>query len=626
MELWLNVAEKPSVAKEIANVFSNRTCRSSRSHSQYNPLFEFPFSLQSGQRVNMVVTSVVGHLLSTDFTGEDRRWSPNVQALFGAPIHTYVDDNLKGIVKNLEEQGRRAHTVVLWLDCDREGENICFEVLSVVQRSNPRIRVKRAHFSSLTARDLLRAVNNLGVPNKALSDAVDARKEMDLRIGAAFTRFQTMKIRDNIPNAGTNVISFGPCQFPTLGFVVRNHWEREGFISENFYHATLEWSGTVFRWSRGNLYDLLAATVVFEDMMAKALEKNSIATVVGVDNRPTRRRGPAPLATVEMQRAASSILRLPSERTMALAEKLYQEGYISYPRTETDSFSLSDAELQELARTVAADSPLYGPYCGRVLSGELYQRPRNGGHDDKAHPPIHPTKPYNGPPGDPSTRLYDLIVRTFLACMSKDAIAAATTVSVLYGDERFTAGGQTILERNWLDIYPFERWNSTRIPNMKLGDTFKPTSVLLNEGQTQPPQQLTEAQLITLMDQQGIGTDATIATHIKTIQDRGYVVFSNGKFAPSPLGTALVAAYEELGLQQLAQPRLRAQMEAAMNDIARGNATKQQVVDAASAQYKAILGQIMSQQDKVLSCVARYLAAAQNQNQNPQQQQAGGGF
>lgn len=610
METWLNVAEKPSVAKEMANVFSNHTCRSTRSHSQYNPLFEFPFNLNSGQRVNMIITSVAGHLLNTDFMGEDRRWSPNVQALFGAPIHKYVDDSHKGLVKNLEEQGRRANTVVLWLDCDREGENICFEVLSVVQKSNPRINVKRAHFSSLTPRDLFKAVNNLGVPNKALSDAVEARKEMDLRIGAAFTRFQTMRIRDNVPNLNTNVISFGPCQFPTLGFVVRNHWQREGFVSESFYHATMEWSDTVFKWSRGSIYDLLASTAVFEDMMEKAMLQNQMATVISVDNKPTRRRGPAPLATVEMQRAASSILRLQSERTMALAEKLYQEGYISYPRTETDSFSLTDAELLELARGVAGTHPVYSEYCNRLLSGELYQRPRNGGHDDKAHPPIHPTKPYNGPPNDPSTKLYDLIVRTFLACMSKDAVAASTTVAAVFGDERFTTGGQTILERNWLDIYPFERWNSTRIPNMKLGDTFQPASVLLHEGQTQPPLQLSEAQLITLMDQQGIGTDATIATHIKTIQDRGYAMLANGKFTPTPLGTALVAAYEELGLSQLAQPKLRAQMELAMNDIARGNATRHQVVEAASAQYKAILGQIISQQDRVVSCVARYLNAA----------------
>lgn len=118
-------------------------------------------------------------------------------------------------------------------------------------------------------------------------------------------------------------------------------------------------------------------------------------------------------------------------------------------------------------------------------------------------------------------RVYELICRHFLACVSKDATGSETTVNVVVAEEEFTATGLVIYERNYLDVYIYEKWNSKEIHNYQIGNTFQPTELSMPEGSTSPPSLLTEADLIALMDKNGIGTDATHAEHINTIKQRG---------------------------------------------------------------------------------------------------------
>lgn len=118
-------------------------------------------------------------------------------------------------------------------------------------------------------------------------------------------------------------------------------------------------------------------------------------------------------------------------------------------------------------------------------------------------------------------RVYELICRHFLACVSKDATGSETTVNVVVVEEEFTATGLVIYERNYLDVYIYEKWNSKEIHNYQIGNIFQPTELSMPEGSTSPPSLLTEADLIALMDKNGIGTDATHAEHINTIKQRG---------------------------------------------------------------------------------------------------------
>lgn len=155
-------------------------------------------------------------------------------------------------------------------------------------------------------------------------------------------------------------------------------------------------------------------------------------------------------------------------------------------------------------------------------------------------------------------RVYEFIVRRFLACCWKDAVGFETTVDVEIAGEEFDAKGLVIQQRNYLDVYPYDKWNSNYLPDFEEHNEFIPSSLMLNSGVTQPPQLLTEYDLISLMEKNEIGTDATIAEHIQKILDRVYAFKEEQHFHPSTLGTALVLGYDEIGFEtSLSKPFLR---------------------------------------------------------------------
>jgi len=154
-----------------------------------------------------------------------------------------------------------------------------------------------------------------------------------------------------------------------------------------------------------------------------------------------------------------------------------------------------------------------------------FQWPRAGRHDDKAHPPIHPVNfVADSQLKDEEKRVYEFVVRRFLACCSEDAKGELTTIDIEYGPEMFHTSGLLVLQRNYLDIYPYDKWESSQqLPQYTVGETFIPTEANMTEGKTSPPGYLTEPELIALMDANGIGTDATMAEHIAKIKERNYV-------------------------------------------------------------------------------------------------------
>lgn len=182
---------------------------------------------------DMIFSSVAGHLLELEFNSPYNKWSGCRPAeLYTAPVSKQVARGEgEKIKRNLQTLARRAQWLVLWLDCDREGENIAFEVIHVCIEANPRLIVKRARFSALIQRDIFQALSNLVEPNRNEAEAVDARQEIDLRIGSSFTRLQTLLLQDKFDWRGylqagrdSMLLSYGPCQFPTLGLIVQREW------------------------------------------------------------------------------------------------------------------------------------------------------------------------------------------------------------------------------------------------------------------------------------------------------------------------------------------------------------------------------------------------------------------
>lgn len=599
----LCVAEKNDAAKGIADLLSNGRMRRKEGLSKFNKIYEFDYHLY-GQNVTMIMTSVSGHLLAHDFQMRFRKWqSCNPLVLFEAEIEKYCPENFIDIKKTLEREAQHCQALVIWTDCDREGENIGFEIIHVCKAVKPSLQVLRARFSEITPRAVRAACENLTEPDQRVSDAVDVRQELDLRIGAAFTRFQTLRLQRIFPEVlAEQLISYGSCQFPTLGFVVERFKAIQAFVPEVFHRIKVTHDhkdGTVeFNWKRYRLFNHTACLVLYQLCM-----EDPMATVVEVRSKPKSKWRPQALDTVELEKLASRKLRINAKETMRIAEKLYTQGYISYPRTETNIFP-KDLNLAALVEQQTQD-PHWGAFAQNILE-RGGPTPRNGNKSDQAHPPIHPTKYTSGLQGD-ERRLYEFIVRHFLACCSQDAQGQETTVEIDIAQERFVAHGLIILARNYLDVYPYDHWSDKLLPVYEQGFRFQPSTVEMVDGETSPPQLLTEADLIALMEKHGIGTDATHAEHIETIKARMYVgLTSDKRFLPGHLGMGLVEGYDSMGYE-MSKPDLRAELEADLKLICEGKKDKFQVLRQQVQKYKQVFIEAVAKAKKLDEALSQYL-------------------
>lgn len=236
MELILHVAEKPSLAAAIATFLAHERAVSVR-HGETD-VHELDGSFL-GKPARFRVTSVKGHVFNLDFT------EPHSSSWDRPPIELFSCGTVKtptsgAVCNHLREAAKGCSHLVLWLDCDREGENICFEVMHVVLPAlRPAVgdarRVWRARFSAVSAASVTRAMETLTQPNEAEASAVDARQELDLKVGVAFTRYLTQSVSDRIKRLANTTISFGPCQTPALGFVVQRHLEIAAFVPEPYW-------------------------------------------------------------------------------------------------------------------------------------------------------------------------------------------------------------------------------------------------------------------------------------------------------------------------------------------------------------------------------------------------------
>ncbi|KAF2469712.1 DNA topoisomerase III [Lindgomyces ingoldianus] len=662
----LCVAEKPSIAKAIANHLGDQVTTHNIQGTTYVKNYEFNYTFPQWGRCSVTVTSVLGHLLSHEFEPRYKSWtSCDPSALFNAHIEVFINSKNKPIADNIKRHARRADVLYIWTDCDREGEHIGTEIRSVAAQSNQALGraggTVRAHFSHIERAHIIHAAHHPADLNEAQANAIASRIELDLRVGASFTRHLTLSLRPVLQLGNrleaSQFISYGSCQFPTLGFIVERYWRAQNFIPEPFWSIKLmhQEAGirVNFSWARKHLFDRMTAVILYERCLTS---RN--AQVQKVKTTLTSKWKPLPLTTLELQKCGSKFFGIDSQKVLQLAEKLYQKGWISYPRTETDQFD-QGMDLRGLIQKQAQGGP-WADYATALVEGG-FSWPRNGRNNDKAHPPIHPVNFVNPTMlSYEEQRVYEFVVRRFLACCSKDAQGSKTDLSILYGLETFNTSGLIILERNYLDVYIYDRWSNQELPPFIEGEVFEPTEALLCEGKTSPPEYLTEPDLLAIMNENGIGTDATMADHIVTITDRQYVqaraqprqawhgndeeseelpaqaragnshrgrnagarrrggrnsgasgggaITGVREFIPTTLGAALVEGHENMGFEtNLTKPFLRKEMELKMNAICNGQTTKARVVNETIEQYRGVYARMKQHPDALRTAVRKYV-------------------
>ncbi|VDK31961.1 unnamed protein product [Taenia asiatica] len=601
------VAEKPSLAEALAKIMSHGNHTSRRGSNGACSIHEWNGTFR-GSPVRFKMTSVCGHVMVLDFVGRFNSWDAvDPIELFFAKIEKKEANPKLNMVNFLQKEAKGVSSLILWLDCDKEGENICFEVIDAVTPVvGPQAQIYRAHFTAVTDHEVQMAMQNLRQPNKNEALSVDARQETDLRIGCAFTRFQTKFFQVKQPasnlhstcgkygDLNSRLVSFGPCQTPTLGFCVKRHDRIQSFKPEPFWRLTAsvvvneQGDRLPLTWNRDRLFDKEAATVFFN-----AVSGADKALVVDVNRKVRVKSRPQGLNTVEMLRVASASLGIGPHAAMAIAERLYTSGFISYPRTESTAYP-SSMDLKALLRQ-HINHPKWGDVVSDLLKSGFHN-PR-AGYNAGDHPPITPMRCTTELSGD-AGRLYEYVAQHFIATLMPDCRYETTTVVLNIGEEKFITRASHVLDPGYTRVFTWQAIGrdcddgdgpnvtlaaalTTLGSNLPLGE--KPRLV---EGQTSPPGYLTEAELITAMERHGIGTDASIPVHIENIVERAYVerlceghkypfsftqIIPGRRLKPTPLGVVLVHGYHSIDAE-LVLPHMRRAVEEQLNRIATGEA------------------------------------------------------
>jgi DNA topoisomerase-1 len=587
------VAEKPGVARAFALYLSGGRYELRKVAGV--PVYVF----KQGESLHASV-GVRGHLMDFDFPREYNSWRRvDPLELFEVEPVRVVREGMENYVKALQALARSTDTVILALDADVEGEAIAFEVMDVMRRVNPRLRFLRAWFSAVTREDIIDALRNLRAPNANLANKAFARMVLDLTIGAAFTRTLTLIVEKRGALPRGRFLSYGPCQTPVLYLVVKRAIERENFQKKKFFQISA--TVRIGRYQLKMRHDLKYEKREDAERVAQELlrARNGLVTAASYVKRIVE--PPEPLATVEMERRASRFLNIRAKRAMDIAEDLYQEGLISYPRTDTTIYPPT-LNLRAIAAKFAAHEEL-GEYVRKVILSAPQLRVRQGKESDGAHPPIYPLRYASRDEvvkrfGLEGWKLYDLVVRHFLATLSPPMVVEEQSVEVEIARIKLKAEGLKVLEPGYTIVYPFERPQESALPHVERGAQAEVLSVKVVEAETRPPPYLSEAELLRLMRKYGIGTDATMQDHIHTNVERNYFKIVRKQCIPTPLGRAVIAALSEVA-PEVVSPEVRGRMEAMLKAIAEGAKDPEEVVQAVKKEFYTYLLRLKSAEEKI---------------------------
>jgi DNA topoisomerase-1 len=551
-----------------------------------------------------IVESCMGHIRDLPRSAKDipekvkkEKWASlgvNVDKNF-EPVYCIPKDKFK-VVKNLKEKLEEADELYLATDEDREGESISWHLTEVLK---PKVPVKRMVFHEITKEAILKALKDTREIDFNLVSAQEARRILDRLVGYTISPLLWKKVAYGL--------SAGRVQSVAVRLIVEREQERIRFKKAQYWGALaqLDKDGVTFesrlqsfqgqRVATGKDFDGLTGkllggkeVLVLDETKAKDLAqslKNQNWVVTDVEEKPTTRRPAAPFITSTLQQEANRKLGLSSRETMQVAQKLYEQGFITYMRT--DSTFLSAEAIQ------AARSGIQTKYGKEYLPSEprSYAAKKVKGAQE-AHEAIRPAGHQFQDPDETGLsglqlRLYELIWKRTVASQMVDARQKQVSAKIQVGDAIFSASGMTIEFPGFLRAYVEGsddpeadlQEREVRLPALKPKDSVKCAKLEPTEHETKPPARYTEASLVQTMEKEGIGRPSTYASIIGTIIDRGYV--KKQATALVPTFTAMVVSkLLKNHLSQVVDLQFTSKMERSLDDIADGDLNSEKYLES----------------------------------------------
>ncbi|MEM5798443.1 MAG: DNA topoisomerase I [Candidatus Aenigmatarchaeota archaeon] len=566
----LVIAEKPSAAKKIAEAIGK---------AKAERIGKVTYWRIKGKK-EIVVVPAVGHLFTLVETGNqwtypvfDLKWRPIFEAEKGAAWTKQYFNVIKQLAKDADE-------FVAATDFDIEGSVIAFNILRFLCQAND---AKRMKFSTLTKEELNNAFKR-PMPHLDWPQiwAGLTRHEMDFYWGINLSRALSLSVK---AAGGYKTLSIGRVQGPTLNILEKREREIANFVSKPYWQIFLIADGIKAMHTGGNITSKTKADEIFKKCKGKQ------AIVSKIKEKKVSVAQPCPFNLTDLQREAYAIFGFSPKMTLDIAQALYEQALISYPRTSSQK--LPDKIGYKGIIENISKIPEYKKDALDLLTKRL--KPREGPKTDPAHPAIYPTGLIPHTLTTQQKKLYDLIVRRFLSTFTDPATALSTDIEIKIDDETFKAKGYKIVEKGWLDVYKYTKIKEIELPKLREGQIIT-AKIEIVEKQTQPPPRYTQASILKEMESLSLGTKGTRALILQTLYDRGYV--AEGSIYVTELGKAIVSALEKY-CPDILSVDLTRHFESAMEHIQEGKESPEKILKEAKDKLEEILKDIKKREKEI---------------------------
>ncbi len=595
----LIITEKPNAAKRIAEALDSQG-KPEKLRENGVPYFV------AHRNQRLVVVPALGHL----YTLLHERGKRNYYPVFNfrwAPRHL-VERGAKGVrmwVETISKLSHDAAEFVSACDYDLEGSLIGYSILKFAC-DNKEASAKRMKFSTLMKSELEKAYEEpLPHLNFALIEAGRTRHEVDWLYGINLSRALTLAARRWSGRYST--LSTGRVQGPTLQFLTTREKAIRSFVPTPYWEikAEVEISNSVYEaeYERKRIETRTEADAVVRACAGKTGE------VRNVDVRKVRQKPPIPFDVGALQREAYSFFGYAPRRTSGIAQRLYLDALISYPRTSSQKLPpIIDYKkiLNSLKRKAS-----YKKLASKLLEKEEL-KPREGAKEDPAHPAVYPTGNLPEKPlREPEKRVWDLIVRRFMAVFGDEAHKESLKVHLEVNGHGFFLRGRRILKEGWMEFYkPYIRVEEVLLPSIKEGDTVRVRRVVREDKFTAPPSRYNPSSLLKKMEEFGIGTKATRADIIQTLYNRGYV--RDERIMVTELGfdvTEILGKYAP----RVISAKLTQELESKMEQIQNKREKREKVLLEVVEQLKPQLEQFKENEESIGEALSRAIKRARTQ-------------
>jgi DNA topoisomerase-1 len=494
-------------------------------------------------------------------------------------------------LKAITDLAKTADRLILATDPDREGEAISWHVREVLAKKKALPKeVERVTFNAITKAAVLSAMAAPRELDDDLIDAYRARRALDYLVGFTLSPVLWRKL----PGAK----SAGRVQSVTLRMIVDREREIEAFRAQEYWSVTadLEQDGTPFqgrlvRW-KGDKIERLTIGSEGDAMAAKAAVEVGLFTVTDVETKPLTRNPPPPFTTSTLQQEAARKLGFSASHTMRLAQGLYEDGAITYMRT--------DGVQMDHSAISAARGAIANRYDATYVPDKPRQYTAKAKNAQEAHEAIRPTDFSKDKAGSGDhAKLYELVFKRAMASQMASARLERTTIEMTdgTGQTALRATGQVVLFPGYLALYEEGRddsddEDSRRLPRLSTGDAPAKKAVNAEQHSTQPPPRYSEASLVKKMEELGIGRPSTYASILQTLKDRDYVSTDKNRFSPNESGR-LVTAFLERYFERYVSYDYTAGLEESLDDVSGGRLEWQAVLEAFWRDFKPKTAEVM---------------------------------